>query len=272
MRAALRLTMLAAAFAALVVPSAQGSPPLSGVNFISVCGFSHRGPDDPIVYPGLPGLSHDHTFVGNTSTNANSTPATLRASTTTCKRPGDTAAYWAPTLLVSGAPVLPADAIVYYRRLTDAKLKPFPAGLKMVAGNSHAFAPQSILVTYYDCGNFSDVQRSNSIPDCGGSDLRLTVNFPDCWNGKTLDSRDHKSHMAYSRGGKCPKSHPVAVPSISLVYRYSLTDGTKPADVYLASGSPYSAHADFINSWDQKALTKLVNGCLNRLRHCGTGS
>ena len=102
MRAALRLTMLAAAFAALVVPSAQGSPPLSGVNFISVCGFSHRGPDDPIVYPGMPGLSHDHTFVGNTSTNANSTPATLRASTTTCKRPGDTAAYWAPTLLVSG--------------------------------------------------------------------------------------------------------------------------------------------------------------------------
>jgi uncharacterized protein DUF1996 len=78
--------------------------------------------------------------------------------------------------------------------------------------------------------------------------------------------------MAYSRGGKCPKSHPVAVPSISLVYRYSLTDGTKPADVYLASGSPYSAHADFINSWDPKALTKLVNGCLNRLRHCGTGS
>jgi len=62
------------------------------------------------------------------------------------------------------------------------------------------------------------------------------------------------------------------VASISLVYRYKLPDGMKPADVYLASGSPYSAHADFINSWDQAALTKLVNTCLNRLRHCGTGS
>jgi hypothetical protein len=30
------------------------------VNFISACSFSHRAPDDPIVFPGKPGLSHDH--------------------------------------------------------------------------------------------------------------------------------------------------------------------------------------------------------------------
>jgi hypothetical protein len=29
--------------------------------------------------------------------------------------------------------------------------------------------------------------------------LQLDVIFPDCWDGRHLDSPDHKSHMAYSR-------------------------------------------------------------------------
>src|SRR5438128_12610277 len=49
---------------------------LQGVNFVENCAFSHRAPDDPIVFPGKPGLSHDHSFVGNESTDAFSTFAT----------------------------------------------------------------------------------------------------------------------------------------------------------------------------------------------------
>ena len=252
-------------------PYVRKAPPLNGVNFISVCGFSHRGNDDPIVYPNRPGISHDHSFVGNVSTNASSTLATLRAAKTTCQRPADTAAYWAPTLLVAGTPVPPVDAIIYYRRLTDAKLKPFPAGLRMIAGDSHAFTPQSLLVTYWDCGAVGETPRGSKIPDCGAQNLRLTVNFPDCWNGKKLDSVDHKRHMAYSRNGRCHPGHKVAVPAIQLVYRYALPGVEKLSDVYLASGSPFSAHADFINAWDQPALAKLVTSCLNQYRHCGTG-
>ena len=43
---------------------------LRGVNFVSSCTFSHRAPDDPIVFFGQAGASHDHSFVGNTGTNA----------------------------------------------------------------------------------------------------------------------------------------------------------------------------------------------------------
>src|SRR5438034_2889321 len=46
---------------------------LRGVNFVSGCRFSHRNTDDPIVFPGQPGKSHDHTFIGNDSTDAFST-------------------------------------------------------------------------------------------------------------------------------------------------------------------------------------------------------
>jgi hypothetical protein len=46
--------------------------------FAVVCGFSHRNQDDPIVFFNEPGRSHDHTYFGNTSTKAGSTPASLR--------------------------------------------------------------------------------------------------------------------------------------------------------------------------------------------------
>lgn len=51
-------------------PNGKALRALQGVNFISSCRLSHRLMDDPIVFPDYPGLSHDHTFVGNTTTNA----------------------------------------------------------------------------------------------------------------------------------------------------------------------------------------------------------
>lgn len=54
--------------------------------------------------------------------------------------------------------------------------------------------------------------QTNEFPNKNCKDgLRLQVVFPSCWNGKDLDSPDHKSHMAYPSGvstGSCPQSHP----------------------------------------------------------------
>jgi hypothetical protein len=90
--------------------------------------------------------------------------------------------------------------------------------------------------------------------------LELHVNFPDCWDGKRLDSADHKRHMAYSRRFVCPRSHPVKVPLIRLMIRYPISTGE---GVALASGGQLSGHADFINAWDQRALARLVDDCFH---------
>jgi hypothetical protein len=74
--------------------------------------------------------------------------------------------------------------------------------------------------------------------------------------------------MAYAERGRCPSTHPVEVPAISLIVRYGITNS---AGLELASGGVYSAHADFVNAWDQRALRHLVERCLNGLRHCGRG-
>ena len=275
-----RLLGFAVLTLALGGSSALGAArPPSAPYFVSSCAYAHRAADDPIVLPRRPGLSHDHTFVGNVSTNAFSTLRSLKGAASTCYRYGDTAAYWAPTLYVDGSPVTPRTATIYYRRLTNAPVHAFPPGLRMVAGNSHAWRPQSPAVTRWDCAVLKEIfygtrstqsasrsATSSSIPHCSGySELQLIVNFPDCWNGKSIDSADHKSHMAYSIAGRCPRGHPVPVPALSLVYNYPpLTGGT----LVLSSGTEYSGHADFVNAWNEQALTKLVDDCLNDGRLC----
>ena len=284
MKRLLLVLSLAALAAASIVVAAVGAPgggqgaaqpgprgnPFAGVNFVTVCDFSHANEDDPIVFPGQAGASHRHTFFGNTSTDADSTLETMREAGTTCRRSADTAGYWVPSLLVDGEIVEPVGATVYYRRSTLAGVDPFPAGLRVIAGDAKAQGPQSIRVAFWSCGARGEVPPRSTPPTCDGvgrgEGLRLHVRFPSCWDGERLDSDDHKSHMAYPARRGCPASHPVAVPALAMIVRYPIADGS---DAELASGGVYSAHADFFNAWDQAALEALVDRCLNGLRRCG---
>jgi hypothetical protein len=255
------------------MPAAKSPRQLKGVNFVSGCRYSHAASDDPIVFPGQPGLSHNHTFIGNNSTNAFSTPASMQAATSSCRRAGDTAGYWVPTLIGPTArAIVPRAASVYYRRHTLAAAQAFPSGLRVVAGNSKATAPQSLGITSWNCGPDGGVRPQSSIPTCpdaGRRGLALHVAFPDCWDGVNLDSPDHVSHMAYSVKGVCPAGHPVAVPALQVNVRYPSAGGP---GLTLASGGQDSGHADFFNTWNQAELQRLVNVCLNALRHCQQGS
>ena len=86
--------------------------------------------------------------------------------------------------------------------------------------------------------------------------LRLQVFFPMCWDNKTLDSSDHRSHMAYPtryNGGNCPASHPVRLPGVFFEAFYAVDkfphgQGTQP--FVLSNGDPtgYGFHGDFV-SW-----------------------
>jgi hypothetical protein len=236
--------------------------------FDNNCHFSHRLPDDPIVKFGQPGASHSHDFFGNTTTNANSTYSTLREGHTTCNnRTGDTAGYWVPSLYDDGTLVTPAHVKAYYstRQKEAESIKPFPAGLVMLAGDSKAAGPQSLEIVQWDC---YDDKPSAAVPACSTATLRLKVIFPDCWNGQSLDFIDHKSHMAYSSKGVCPAGYPVPMPGLQLNLVYPSYGGS---GITLASGPAYTAHGDFFNAWDQKELARLVRECLNEGRPCKEG-
>jgi hypothetical protein len=224
-----------------------------GRYFNVVCGFSHRNNDDPIVFPGESGRSHNHTYIGNREVDASTTTAKLLNGTTTCDEQADASTYWVPTLYDALEPAHPLGVLIYYTRHTDGPIVALPAGLKMVAGEAAAKRAQSKNIVSWSCGGGAG-KRFVVIPQCSeDSALVYNIRFPNCWNGRTTDSPDHKRHMAYSSAGACPKSHPVGVPTISLVFLYQPT--TRHAR--LSSGK-FGLHADFMNGWDQDYLARLV--------------
>jgi uncharacterized protein DUF1996 len=287
---AIGVTLLLSGTIAHARAEGSAAAKLHGNNFYVNCKFSHTADDDPIVFPGQPGRSHPHTFFGNKSTDAGSTLASLRAAGTTCKPRADRAGYWVPTLFQNGREVQPAKGQFYYNLRGYDQMRSFPPGLKIVAGDSHAHHPQSTHIVYWDCGGNSGARTAPSsiVPSsCGLVHMRfkakiqrcpscplvptvfeadiqthveLHVNFPDCWDGKRLDSPDHHSHMAYSGDYRCPASHPVKVPLIRLNIRYPITDGH---GVVLASGGQLTGHADFFNAWDKGTFERLVDECFH---------
>ncbi|GAA1870866.1 DUF1996 domain-containing protein [Myceligenerans crystallogenes] len=246
--------------------------------FQANCTFSHFRPDDPIVFPGQAGASHLHTFIGNRSTDASSTPGSLLANpATTCTVPQDKSAYWYPALLKDGQPVAPdIPMTVYYKSGIEdyRKVKPFPAGLQFVAGDMNAtvdqFRTAPGAVEGWECG---DISKSWEIPAyCApGTQLNLRYQAPSCWDGTHLtpgESAHHGMgpHMAYPVAGQCPMSHPVAVPMLEFKIAWPVSGDM--SGVRLASGSDQSWHYDFVNAWDPEVLRRLVEHCINGGLQC----
>ena len=238
-------------------------PPHDG-RFVVECVYSHTATDDPIVHPGMAGMSHQHDFFGNTGVDARSTLASLSEGETTCENTDDLASYWAPALFDDDRQVVPESSDSYYRAapgVDPATVEPFPPGLEIVAGNAVAEGPQSTDVVGWACG--SNPRRHQRPPDCGpGSPLRVRVTFPDCWDGERVEAEDHRSHMARSDADGCPTSHPVPVPQLEFVVQYPFTGD--PSGLRLASGETFTAHADFFNAWRSAALAESIRLCLVR--------
>jgi hypothetical protein len=248
------------------------------------CGVSHFNSDDPIVFPGQAGLSHAHTFFGNQSTDANSTPESLLANPSSCERgftSADHSAYWVPSLFrkhLGGNPEelrgTPEDMsmTIYYRKASGDKITMIPQGFRMIAGDAKAKDDTSNQASHWSCRDLktgaSFGQFGETIPNCPSTHFLMGfITFPNCWDGTHLDSEDHKSHVIYPQGTECPTDHPVRIPQLTFEIAYR--NATGPGEGYeLSSGGQHSLHGDFFAGWDNRTESALVNGCLNAGRQC----
>jgi hypothetical protein len=99
----------------------------------------------------------------------------------------------------------------------------------------------------------------------------MVVEFPQCWDGENLDSVDHMSHVAYPTDGKCPSTHPVAIPLISYNVLYPVSDVTGwrlASDMYdSALPGGYAAHGDWFEGWDPE-ISKTFENCVEKGVDC----
>ncbi|WP_250036078.1 DUF1996 domain-containing protein [Paractinoplanes maris] len=261
-------------------PGSVGNLP----EFRADCEYSHRRADDPIVLPGLPGASHMHSFVGNKGLDADTTAGDLMKFTaSTCKPAQDHSAYWVPTLYdnATGKPVETTGFRVYYRSLRNSSgdVMPMPNGLRLIAGDAKKKVPTprgaqgQFYCAFYGPGDLDGVARSDNgnWPICGkGATFHFMMQFPDCWDGKHLDSPTHKAHVAFGDNQGCPASHPVRIPAITFDIQYGVT-GTK-AGYYLSSDktgkSASSMHGDAFVMWDADFMNKQTKNCIRQRRTC----
>ena len=240
--------------------------------FVVHCTYSHSGAHDPIVHPGHEGRSHRHDFYGAVGVDSNSTADSLLDVDTTCDKSADTAAYWQPTLYDRGEIVEPTGIAAYYRAAPGVEptdVESFPHGLELIAGDQTATEPQPGDAVGWVCG--SRTRLHDAPPDCPRSaPLRLVLTFQDCWDGRHLDSADHRSHAAYSEEGTCPRSHPVHLPQLSVSIMFPIWGADH--DLTLASGNIYSAHGDFLNAWDADGLLREIEQCIHRGAVCDLAS
>jgi hypothetical protein len=262
-------------------PASVGNLP----EFRADCTYSHSLPDDPIVAPGLPGASHMHTFVGNKGTDAGTVAEDLvKFTATTCEPKQDHSSYWVPTLYDAGTgkAAEPTGFRVYYRStMSDSTGQlPMPNGLRMIAGDAKKKAPTprgatgQFYCAYWEAGHDADgIARSTNgnWPICEKQAyLHYILQFPDCWDGKHLDSPNHKDHVANGWNNACPATHPVKIPAITFDIQYGVQGST--AGYYLASdkagASSSSMHGDAFVMWDTEIMNKRTKNCVLQRRTC----
>ena len=113
--------------------------------FTDTCQLTKTLPNDPIMMPGMTGMSMQHDFFGNPAVDASSTSKQLVGGSTSCTTTADASAYWTPVLYQDGKPLTPRSTLIYWRApaASASSVRTMPAGMQMIAGNEAATSSQS---------------------------------------------------------------------------------------------------------------------------------
>jgi hypothetical protein len=257
--------------------------------FVSRCGTNankHNNPDNYIVSPGVPnGAKHTHDYVGNLTTDKDSTDESLAAGGTTCANQADKSAYIWPVLRDisnatanigqdgnNGVQLRATSALLQFRGNAQSKVVAMPRFLRLVIGNAHALTQNGTNAkASWSCTGFTNRQSPDKYPLCPrGSQVVRTMDLPSCWDGQNLDSANHRTHVVLpdATSGACPAGT-KAVPQLRIVLTYRVPSGPNfavdafPEELH----KPNTDHMDFENVMSTALMDRVVR-CINSGRRC----
>ncbi|EJD53392.1 hypothetical protein AURDEDRAFT_54220 [Auricularia subglabra TFB-10046 SS5] len=248
---------------------------------------------DPLVNPGTAG-AHLHQVIGGSQFDFQmaSNIDMQAAKCSTCSIKENKSNYWTPTLYFQSPTNgtfkrinqrLNPRTTVYYIQIGSG-IKAFPKGFRMLAGdpflrsyNSSVDDSRSITFRCLQSNDASGTgQDTNGMPsvNCPGG-VRTQINFPTCWDGKNVDSANHRSHVSYAIGASfgnfgqgCPSTHPVQIPLLFLEtywdtapYANEWRNGKSPFVWAMGDPTGYGYHADYMMGWPESTLQQAMDRC-----------
>ncbi|WP_258314942.1 DUF1996 domain-containing protein [Streptomyces sp. Act143] len=288
-------------------PAANAGADASKGTFATSCGVNANGlfnSDNVIVAPGVSnGAHHFHDYVGNQSNTAFASDEDLANAETTCVDQGDKSTYYWPVVRLqngtqeqdanspgggvegnAGEIVTPKEVTLTFVGSPAGKVTAMPRLLRIITGDAKAFVNGTANANAsWSCTGFEDRQLKDKYPLCPqGSDVVRTFKFQSCWDGRNIDSANHRTHVAFAQAdGACPAGF-KAIPQLvqRIVYDIdapSLQDGGRTTPLFAVDSfpeqlhKPVTDHGDFINVFDEDLMNEMV-GCINDGRQCGAGA
>jgi hypothetical protein len=227
----------------------------TGETFAGGLAYSHRTFADPVGSGG-----HEHNMFGNTSTNQNSTSATLRKNPALAKRLEDKSAAWVPDLNVGGTDVHPDKGPLYYRNTPGLDRKyvvPYSVSQEMIASDENGNVE-------WQCGKGK--AQPNPPSSCNGI-LQVRFEFPECWDKKGSKYTD----MVEATKKGCPAGY-RRTPQLTWAPKYNLK-GLKGRILVEAGDDQLMLldhmHADWMNGWEYNSgendFPSLVDRCIHKV-------
>lgn len=283
------------------------NPPAEMVGaFRMVCSAAHGGRFDPLLYPGQDQAGHEHRFYGNNAVTGKTTRESLRRSGfSTCgdpkSNPANRSGYWIAKLLDGKGNEVQIDQLdLYYKRwpktsadCTDGRRVKacvnVPTGIRFVWGfDMLANKPAQYPFGFYCSsvpGTFPTMAEAVAGGRCPvGASLFVRSDSPSCWDGKNLDSPDHRSHVRYMEDTHlgywgCPSTHPYHFPALTLSFSYRIAPGDDPTLWRFSSDEMHpelpagsTMHADYFEGWDPTVKAMWEDNCIDRMLNCVGGA
>jgi hypothetical protein len=126
----------------------------------------------------------------------------------------------------------------------------------------------------WSCAGFEQKTVINKYPICPeGSKVMRIHDFPSCWDGKNIDSKNHRDHIVFpNANGSCAKGF-KPVPQLRVTLAYDIPRAIQKAGQYKVDSfpqedhNPATDHDDFANVMSQQIMNRVVR-CINGDRTC----
>jgi hypothetical protein len=238
----------------------------------------HRNSGNIVVTPGRAGpVHHLHDYLGNLSVEVASTVKSLAGGGTTCAN-GDESTYYWPVLRtvgpqdgLHGGPVQVAASVSFtFNGNSRGPVVAMPRLLRGAVGDAYARTNGGArAAAVWSCSGSPERRTLRYVVCPAGQQVLRVFDFPSCWDGRRVDSDNHRAQLVFTApGGGCPIST-FAVPRLRIVAAYDIAPGTRyRIDSFDAQRhSPLTDHAFFVNLMPDALMSEIVQ-CLNDGRSC----